>query len=284
MPWRACEAMHWALGEADMCRRANVVPFPLSTNRGEPACAPAPSAGRVAQRDRMRGSTRVFEGHDITTITSSSSSSSSSATSASGFNSINGHSNNGTPQSHVSYPVATAAATVVPPMNLPGIGNGQSFPGYDEAASPADLHHHGFDEACNSDSLHQRQQKQHHQHQQQQVKLQQLQQLQLQLQQHPQHEAPPARLGRLGSGTRLPGLAELDRTIGADFAADFAAGGRMMIKQEEQMGGRLVIKQEEQMLQQQQQQQHGTGPGRVKLEHERRGSSGSGIMNSRRSR
>lgn len=30
VPWRAAEAMHWQLGEADMARRAGVVPFSLS--------------------------------------------------------------------------------------------------------------------------------------------------------------------------------------------------------------------------------------------------------------
>ncbi|TVY13261.1 hypothetical protein LARI1_G009080, partial [Lachnellula arida] len=31
IPWRAAEAMHWQLGEADMARRAGVVPFTLSS-------------------------------------------------------------------------------------------------------------------------------------------------------------------------------------------------------------------------------------------------------------
>lgn len=31
LPWRAAEAMHWQLGEADMARRAGVVPFSLSS-------------------------------------------------------------------------------------------------------------------------------------------------------------------------------------------------------------------------------------------------------------
>ena len=30
IPWRAAEAMHWQLGEADMARRAGVVPFSLA--------------------------------------------------------------------------------------------------------------------------------------------------------------------------------------------------------------------------------------------------------------
>ena len=32
IPWRAAEAMHWQLGEADMARRAGVVPFSLAAN------------------------------------------------------------------------------------------------------------------------------------------------------------------------------------------------------------------------------------------------------------
>ncbi|CAI4217263.1 unnamed protein product [Parascedosporium putredinis] len=31
VPWRAAEAMHWQLGEAEMARRAGVVPFSLTT-------------------------------------------------------------------------------------------------------------------------------------------------------------------------------------------------------------------------------------------------------------
>jgi len=31
VPWRAAEAMHWQLGEAEMARRAGVVPFSLSS-------------------------------------------------------------------------------------------------------------------------------------------------------------------------------------------------------------------------------------------------------------
>jgi hypothetical protein len=35
VPWRAAEAMHWQLGEADMARRAGVVPFSLSSSAVE---------------------------------------------------------------------------------------------------------------------------------------------------------------------------------------------------------------------------------------------------------
>lgn len=35
VPWRAAEAMHWQLGEADMARRAGVVPFSLSSTTAD---------------------------------------------------------------------------------------------------------------------------------------------------------------------------------------------------------------------------------------------------------
>ena len=36
VPWRAAEAMHWQLGEADMARRAGVVPFSLNPDSSAP--------------------------------------------------------------------------------------------------------------------------------------------------------------------------------------------------------------------------------------------------------
>ncbi|KAL6720139.1 hypothetical protein ACLMJK_002060 [Lecanora helva] len=65
VPWRAAEGMHWQLGKDDMARRANVTPFSINI-----ACAdrPEPGSGRVAQRDRMLESTRVFEGQDLSTL------------------------------------------------------------------------------------------------------------------------------------------------------------------------------------------------------------------------
>lgn len=46
VPWRAAEAMHWQLGEADMARRAGVVPFSLASAQSlstqPPPPAPAP--------------------------------------------------------------------------------------------------------------------------------------------------------------------------------------------------------------------------------------------------
>ncbi|KAK4062641.1 hypothetical protein Purlil1_14202 [Purpureocillium lilacinum] len=35
VPWRAAEAMHWQLGEADMAHRAGVVPFSLTSSTAE---------------------------------------------------------------------------------------------------------------------------------------------------------------------------------------------------------------------------------------------------------
>lgn len=38
VPWRAAEAMHWAIGETDMARRAGVVPFSMApAGYGEPS-------------------------------------------------------------------------------------------------------------------------------------------------------------------------------------------------------------------------------------------------------
>ena len=68
VPWRAAENMHWNLGEQEMARRANVQPFSITAVRAEPYES---GSGRVAQRERMLGSQRVFEGWDFSTINSS---------------------------------------------------------------------------------------------------------------------------------------------------------------------------------------------------------------------
>lgn len=47
VPWRAAEAMHWQLGEADMARRAGTVPFSLTTVNVE-----APHASHRASPSR----------------------------------------------------------------------------------------------------------------------------------------------------------------------------------------------------------------------------------------
>ena len=78
-----------------------------------------------------------------------------------------------------------------------------------------------------------------------------------------QQEGPRVRRRRLGSGTRLPGVAELDRSIAAGFAASEGGGGG---------GGRLI--------------KHEEPSRRIKHEGDRRGSVGSGSASggSRRSR
>ncbi|KAK4698007.1 hypothetical protein P7C71_g155, partial [Lecanoromycetidae sp. Uapishka_2] len=73
IPWRACEAMHWTLGEQDMARRANAEPFKISATAGASGALTDTmpgelGLGRVAQRDRMLESTRVFEGRDLTAL------------------------------------------------------------------------------------------------------------------------------------------------------------------------------------------------------------------------
>jgi hypothetical protein len=50
IPWRAAEAMHWQLGEADMARRAGVVPFSLSGVNSD-----AHTGGQRQQHPHPRG-------------------------------------------------------------------------------------------------------------------------------------------------------------------------------------------------------------------------------------
>ncbi|KAI9048110.1 hypothetical protein LZ554_007906 [Drepanopeziza brunnea f. sp. 'monogermtubi'] len=56
VPWRAAEAMHWQLGEADMARRAGVIPFSLSSVSTDvpppPPPAVAPSLGHRSSPSR----------------------------------------------------------------------------------------------------------------------------------------------------------------------------------------------------------------------------------------
>lgn len=60
VPWRAAEAMHWQLGEADMARRAGVIPFSLSTATLEP---PPPPSRRVSpNRGHSRGMSQSASG------------------------------------------------------------------------------------------------------------------------------------------------------------------------------------------------------------------------------
>lgn len=83
VPWRAAESMHWALGEQEMARRANVPPFVMAAARAEPH---EHGSGRVAQRDRMLETSRVFEGRDLSALSNH-------------FNSVNGN-GNGHAQGH----------------------------------------------------------------------------------------------------------------------------------------------------------------------------------------
>ncbi|KAG5965256.1 hypothetical protein E4U56_001854 [Claviceps arundinis] len=48
VPWRAAEAMHWALGEADMARRAGVIPFALAAANLESGPRAAPTTPRTS--------------------------------------------------------------------------------------------------------------------------------------------------------------------------------------------------------------------------------------------
>ena len=68
VPWRAAEAMHWHIGEGEMARRANVTPFSITAAQNEQAAA---GGGRIAQRDRMQQSMKVFEGQNLGNLNSS---------------------------------------------------------------------------------------------------------------------------------------------------------------------------------------------------------------------
>lgn len=104
--------MHWALGEQDMARRANVTAFSIAAARAEPH---EPGCGRVAQRDRMLENTRVFEGRDLSTL-------------GSPFANANGNGNR-----HVL--AAASGPFGVPPaahMQIAPIKDEQSFTGLDD--------------------------------------------------------------------------------------------------------------------------------------------------------
>lgn len=101
-------------------------------------------------------------------------------------------------------------------MSLPGISNGQDFPGYDDDEEE-EHEAEGEEDPADADEGEEDQQRQQHQRRVQ--------------------EGPPVRRRRLlgSSGPRLPGLAELDRNIAADRVA--MSEGAMFIKQE---GGRRI--------------------------------------------
>ena len=65
LPWRACEAMHYRMGEGEMARLNNAVPFALKDSGSAAADNTSRASGRVARCDRMRESTRIFEGRDL---------------------------------------------------------------------------------------------------------------------------------------------------------------------------------------------------------------------------
>ena len=119
------------------------------------------------------------------------------------------------------------AGGIPSPMSLPGIGSGQGFPGYDDEDDEDDVYD---DELLDEDVD---------------VDVEDLDGEELPLANQQQQQRPPSRREdgprvrkrRLGSGgTRLPGLAELDRSIAADLAAE--EGGRLVVKQEESAGRR----------------------------------------------
>ncbi|KAK2054267.1 hypothetical protein LY76DRAFT_665214, partial [Colletotrichum caudatum] len=57
VPWRAAEAMHWQLGEADMARRAGVVPFSLTAvNVDQPGAGHRHSPSRGHMHSQSQGS------------------------------------------------------------------------------------------------------------------------------------------------------------------------------------------------------------------------------------
>ncbi|KAK0706836.1 hypothetical protein B0T26DRAFT_680460 [Lasiosphaeria miniovina] len=56
VPWRAAEAMHWQLGEADMARRAGVVPFSLNMTPADPQGSQRSSPSRGHAHSQSQGS------------------------------------------------------------------------------------------------------------------------------------------------------------------------------------------------------------------------------------
>ncbi|KAL9124563.1 MAG: hypothetical protein Q9217_006117 [Psora testacea] len=52
IPWRTAEAMHWNLGEREIARRANTVPFSIVSGANT-AGPQGEGNGRIAQSNRM---------------------------------------------------------------------------------------------------------------------------------------------------------------------------------------------------------------------------------------
>jgi hypothetical protein len=82
IPWRAAEAMHWQLGEADMARRAGVIPFSLSN-----ASQDAPPKGRRGSVSAKTHSRRDSVARSLPPVTSSGAVG---ATSAMGYSPVSG--------------------------------------------------------------------------------------------------------------------------------------------------------------------------------------------------
>lgn len=65
VPWRAAEAMHWALGEAEMAKRAGVVPFSMApAGYGEPSTATAASSSSSTSGMDISGYTEALSAQD----------------------------------------------------------------------------------------------------------------------------------------------------------------------------------------------------------------------------
>ena len=118
VPWRAAEAMHWSLGEQEMARRANVTPFYIHAARTDRHDT---GSGRVAQRDRMLESTRVFEGQDLNTLSSP-------------FNGVNG---NGLAHQYTPAGFPYSVTSPAAHMHIAPIKNENDYDGNDD---DGDLH------------------------------------------------------------------------------------------------------------------------------------------------
>ena len=67
VPWRSAEAMHWLLGEREMARRANTVPFAMVSGANS-AGPQGEGNGRIAQTNRMHDSTIYFEASEVAAL------------------------------------------------------------------------------------------------------------------------------------------------------------------------------------------------------------------------
>ena len=67
VPWRSAEAMHWIMGEKEMARRANTIPFAM-VNGPNSAGPQGEGNGRIAQANRMHESTIYFEPGDVAAL------------------------------------------------------------------------------------------------------------------------------------------------------------------------------------------------------------------------